>query len=406
MQTTSRSAPVGNLANHEATRQLIADAGAISQLLDMIKAKDTSENGKVYACGAVHNLGHADKLKEQIFSAGAVPVMLNIIQNGSCGGKSIFTQLLVVLCMNISLRQGIAEEGMSIILDTCRTGNAACQEYSVFLFGLLMTNPAVAAKCAVDTAAAGGGSGTATDGIISIVTILSDLLCNATTVGLRSKAAMALTCVAKHPEYKDYIGTCTALVAKIIQFATPATVTTGTTATAATSTPTPSTRTTNASAAMQQQALSADEALMQKKELEVNAAHALLALSQTATFVPASANASCAAETTSIVDYSDDSKYALLNKLNDLGSIPAYVNILSCTSGIYTENDKDKACAAIGALCYPSEVNAVQGRFALRIVCLLRVSALHCGRGMFVCTFAGHYTCPNPHPYLKNQNKT
>jgi hypothetical protein len=99
---------------------------------------------------------------------------------------------------------------------------------------------------------------------------------------------------------------------------------------------------------------------MQKKELEVNAAHALLALSQTTAFVPANANASGAAET-STVDYTDESKYALLNKLNDLGSIPAYVNILSCTSGIYTENDKDKACAAIGALCYPSEVNAVQG---------------------------------------------
>jgi hypothetical protein len=45
---------------------LIADAGAIIELLAMIKAQDTSENGKAYACGAVHNLGHSDKLKEQV----------------------------------------------------------------------------------------------------------------------------------------------------------------------------------------------------------------------------------------------------------------------------------------------------------------------------------------------------
>jgi hypothetical protein len=323
--------------------------------------------------------------------------MLSIIKSGSCGGNSIFIQLLVVLCMNTSLRQGIADEGLSIILNVCKMGNEACQQYGVFLFGLRMTNATVAAKCALDVAAAGGGAGgTASDGIISIVTILSDLLCSATTIGVQSKVAMALACVAKHAEYKEYIGTCTAIIAKIVQLATPATRAAGTTASAAAADSAATTTTTNrhptpnASAAMHQKALSADEAEMQKKELEVNASHALLALSQTATMVATDPSAEAEAvagkgtgtcgAATSTVDYSDNSKYTLLNKLNDLGSIPAYVNILSCTSGIYTENDKDKACAALGALCYPSEVNATQGTFYWRFVTCVCVCVCVCVR--------------------------
>jgi len=335
-------------------RQLIADAGTIPQLIAMIKSKDTSANGKVYACGAAHNIGHSDKLKQVIFDAGAVPAVLDIISSGCCGGKSIFIQLLVVLCMNVSLRQPIADAGVSAIIETCRTGAVSCQEYAVFLLGLFLTNAAIASKCAV--IASGAASGTESNGIAAIVRILSDLLCNGSTVGLQSKAAMALSCAAKHAGYKDFIGTCTEVLVKIVALATPAKlaeVTSHASAIAAT---------VSADSNNKQKALAAhDEEAMQNKELEINAAHALLALSQPsmASVAPADSTGDSGDSAISTLDYSDNSKYQLLNKLNELGAIPAYVNILACTSGLYTEGDKDKACAAIGALCYPSESNAL-----------------------------------------------
>ena len=130
---TAAALALGNLAiRNDACAALIAEAGAIPALVDILRGGVTSED-KLYVVRALGNLACRDDNRVRIAAAGGVPVLVDLLRDGSAEVKPVVATSLENLAFgNDANAVAIAlAVGPEALVELARRGRVTVDELSV-----------------------------------------------------------------------------------------------------------------------------------------------------------------------------------------------------------------------------------------------------------------------------------